>query len=232
MFKKKKTNKRFKGSKRTTYEPTYDKFIDNSTKNGPVKKEEHLEMGLNNIALRDLPKSAYALQISSYDELNEAATSYPFIAPYNKHVTASYAGYTNLEGGKTSQYLTSPSSSLLHVVDAMTMEVGVNYRFLNLRPDRETLATRGSRILRLMYDAAAEALAQLDATSFMELELVKSYVIGTTVPIQDLDPAKTVEIKSDPEAEEADYVIYFYTDPAAVIVLFSIISNFITTNSI
>lgn len=204
--------------RRTTFEPAYSDFRSTGKENSAAPKDSDIDLGISVVTLKDMPKGTYAIKQSPYDELNEASTPYPFVTRFNQNVSASYAGYDNLDGGKTSQYLSSNMSRLLEAIDVLNLKVGVNYRFLNLDGRFETIENRGTRILRLMYDAIVEAMAQLDATSFMELELVKTYAVGSTIPIDELEPLKTVKIGT----EQNYYNVYFYNDPAAVILLASI----------
>lgn len=215
----------------------YTQIVDDlgNDRGSNIKPDMHQEVqdGINVMARKNMYKSSYAIKVDPYNELNQASTVYDFITKPNSTYSPSYLGETNLDGGYTSQYLTSTSSKLLDVVDTMIAQISINYRFLNLDNRYESVINnvtrynRGDMLLRKMYDAINETLSQLDATTFTYLSMNTNYAVMTSLTIPDVEPDYTFD-QTDieyPNGENTGHrliKVNVYTDPAAVILVTSL----------
>lgn len=205
--------------------------------NKPQVEDKGVAEGINKIAMKDLPRTSYAIKTDPYTEANQAEEPYNMITAYGSSYSPSYKGDDNLDGGYTSQYTTAVRSRLLNVFDAGKLEIGINFRFLHIterhRVDGDNIVvesdeilplnvpdnmgSRGSQLLRKMYDAITEAMSQLEATTFINMALPHDYSVVSSLLIPDV-----AHVNVRYTLDGVEYQGYYYTDPAAVMLLMSL----------
>ena len=191
-FNKYKNNRNFK---RETASDRYFSSYDAKSNNTAPIANTNIDAAINMIAMKDRPKSSYAIKVDPYTQANESQSPYNMITRYNTSFAPRYQGEANIDGGYVSQYMTSNESRMLNCFDAMCMEIGINYRLLHIddRVENRVLhnpdagAYRGSQIIRKMYDAVNEAFSLLEVTTFQTLTLASSYGCYSTIRIPDVD---------------------------------------------
>lgn len=194
----------------------------------PQERGGSLQTSISEIAMRDLPKSSYALKADPYNETNQASTAFPLIAHINKNLAPSYEGKANLEGGKASRYISALNTRLNKAIDSVLAKVKFNYRYLNLEPCWSS-NNKGIQINAKMIDAIAEAVSQLNATTFTDNAVANNYIVRTYMKMPSQyqgSETETVTVDGTSRTIYGDFKDsnghVYYTNPAVVIFVFAL----------
>lgn len=196
----------------------------------PQDGGKDINLMISEKAMKDLPKSSYALKQDPYNEINQASTAYPLLAALNKNLGPDYEGKANLEGGTANRFVSSLNTRLNKVIDSALALIGFNYRYLNLN-DASSSDNDGIEINAKMMDAISEAVSQLNATTFTENAVVSSYGVRTKLKMP------TAYVGTLTYTDSTNYTWYgdvyekdaggniigvYYTNPAVVIFVMAI----------
>lgn len=160
-------------------------------------------------AMKDLPKSSYAIKADPYTAALPTSEPYPLLAKFNRIADASYSGEDNIDGGNVQQYANSTTSAFLKYFDSFRLKYKVNYRYLPIHS--------GSNIGKSLIDeqrkSIAEAVSVLKATTFTQM------AINNFAVVTDLAMGSAQPVNIAPEGQDA---IMAYTDLTDVIYAMSI----------
>lgn len=188
-----------------TTKPKTPRYEDNTKQLsfGTPGADDGINNYINSQALRGLVASAFTMTASPYEASIPNSAPFPILNVLNKHISGSYVGIKNLDGGNVQQYATSLNSKFLDYMDTAILRVGINYRYIPVAiTPNDNDVQYGERIVENMIRSVSEVTSRLDSTTFTQLQ-INNYVVETDMPLP-VDPIDGTTNRYD----DTDVVIY------------------------
>lgn len=163
---------------------------------GKPENETNVKDYISLKALRNLPKSSYALLADPYSAMIATSAPYPLLNVFNKTAGGTFKGNRNIDGGNVQQYANSNTSKFLSYFDVMRTQIAINYRYL---PILTSAGVKGKALVDEMRRSIAESVSILQSTTYTQMA-INNFAVVTDLP---MGSAVTTDIGSNSKPIQA-----------------------------